>query len=341
VKIIQMGLGPIGLDLIRCVRVHGHEIVGAIDNDPDKLERSLGDLLGERSGGVRVVSDLREVEKSADVVLHATGSRLTQVASQLEGCIEQGLNVVSTCEELFYPWRRDPQVAGRLDTRAKNAGVTVIGAGVNPGFAMDVLALAATIPCWSVRAVNVIRVVDAQTRRLPLQKKIGVGLSPEQFDAGVMKGELGHVGLGDSAWTICDRLGLPGEGITETIRPLVASEEHHNQSSPVLPGDVAGLHQVAIINGSGRDIVRLELTMSVGAEDARDVIRIDGNPPVSLVVPGGLPGEASTAGVVLNTARRAIEARPGLLSILDLPLPYLSLSNSSPLENDEVMTSSG
>jgi hypothetical protein len=323
-KVVQVGLGPIGLSLIECARAQGHEIVGAVDADPGKVGRDIRDFLGDGAGSVKIVPHIRDVAEQANVVLHATGSRLGNVAEQIRACVEQHLNIVSTCEELFYPWRQEPDLAEQLHIAAKNAGVTVVGTGVNPGFAMDVLPLVATIPCWSVRAVRVKRTVDALTRRQPLQKKVGIGLSPGEFEARARTGEIGHVGLADSAWMICDRLGLQGRAIKEEIHPVIATSAFERGDLVVRPGNVLGLHQTATVESSAGDVVRLELEMFGGAENPQDDIAIEGDPPVRIFAPNGLPGDASTAGVVVNTARRAIEAQPGLLSVADLPLPYPS-----------------
>ena len=51
----------------------------------------------------------------------------------------RGSCVVSTCEELAYPFRKYPELAAKLDAEAKDGGVALIGTGINPGFVMDKL----------------------------------------------------------------------------------------------------------------------------------------------------------------------------------------------------------
>jgi 2,4-diaminopentanoate dehydrogenase len=76
-------------------------IVGAADRDPAKAGRDLGEIIGLREPlGVHVGADLTAVleETRSQVVVHATGSALDQVAPQLETAIRAGARIVSTCE---------------------------------------------------------------------------------------------------------------------------------------------------------------------------------------------------------------------------------------------------
>ena len=87
---------------------------------------------------------------------------------------------------------------------------------------------------------------------------------------------------------------------------------------PVRRGEVAGVHQVARVFADDREVVRLALTLAVGAEDPRDELSLDADPPVRLIVPGGVDGDLATAHLVLNAVPAVIE-RTGLLTVLDLP----------------------
>jgi 2,4-diaminopentanoate dehydrogenase len=312
VKIVQMGLGPIGIELAQCAERRGHDVVAGVDTDPAKQAQDLGSLLGSGPDGRRVVPELSDVQERADVVIHATGSRLEQVAEQFRMCFKSRLSVVSTCEEAVYPWRRSRELATGLAEEARHAGVALIGAGVNPGFAMDLLPVVAGVPCWVVRSVEVTRVVDAATRRLPLQRKVGVGLTAAEFKREVDKGMLGHVGLAESAWMINDALDLQGSMLSETIEPVAGLASEGTPS-------VRGIFQTATVEKDGEPTVQLLLTMAAGEQNPRDEIVVDGDPPVHLVNPDGFPGEAATAGIVVAVAERLPAVQPGFRSILDVP----------------------
>src|SRR5690606_5863608 len=111
-----------------------------------------------------------------DVVVHTTSSFLERVYDQIAGCLDAGASVISSTEELFYPFDRHPDLARSLHELARARRVTVMGTGVNPGFAMDMLALTASGVCEHVDRIRICRVVDAGLRREPLQRKVGAGL---------------------------------------------------------------------------------------------------------------------------------------------------------------------
>src|ERR1700724_219835 len=158
--------------------------IGAIDPDPVKVGHDLGQVVGATDApwGVKISDDASQVlGQAADVVIHSTSSALPKVMDQLLACLEAESCVVSTCEELSYPYRTYPDLAARLDTAAKEWGVALVGTGVNPGFVMDKLGLTLSAASQRVEEARVVRVVDASNRRLPLQKKIGAGMTPEEF----------------------------------------------------------------------------------------------------------------------------------------------------------------
>ena len=91
------------------------------------------------------------------------------------------MNVVSSCEELSYPYEKSPVLAARLDRLARENGVAVLGTGVNPGFLMDAWPLFMTGVCAEVKEIKASRVQDASVRRVPFQEKIGAGKTKEEF----------------------------------------------------------------------------------------------------------------------------------------------------------------
>lgn len=326
IRVIQYGVGPIGAGIVRLMlqkpEIH---IVGAIDSDPQKIGKDLGRIVGaERDLGVVIGGEARDVLRAgAHVVVHTTSSYLTQVADQLLGCLQAGSNVVSTCEELAYPFRKHSELAQTLDRAAREHRVALLGTGVNPGFAMDKLVLTLSTACQEVRRVKVQRVVDASRRRLPLQKKVGAGMTVEEFQAQVQAGVIKHHGLPESAGMIADSLGLRVDNIEETIEPVVAQEAVRSEFLEVAPGRVKGVRQVARGLGAGEENVRLELQMYLGAPEPVDSIEITGVPDLSLAIPGGIHGDLATAAIAVNCIPALLEAKPGLLTSRDIPMRFL------------------
>jgi 4-hydroxy-tetrahydrodipicolinate reductase len=323
VRAICYGLGPIGLGIARLALARrGLEIVGAVDIDPQKAGRDLGELLGLAPAGVLVSTDAAATLAAAhpDVVLHATGSSLARVQPQLRAIVDSGANVVSTCEELSFPWTAQPQLAADLDAQARRAGVTLLGAGINPGYAMDALPLMLTAPCAAVRSVRVLRVVDAARRRGPLQRKVGAGLSPAEFATRVEDGSVRHVGLPESLHMLATGLGWALSRSEDTIEPVVADRPIETEFVRVAAGQVAGVRQVAKGFVGDQAVLTLELQMYVGAPDPQDSVVIDGDPPVHITVAGGFQGDLATAALVVNAAPVVVRANPGLASMRDIPL---------------------
>jgi hypothetical protein len=322
-RVVCYGLGPIGLGIARLALARsGVEVVGAVDVDPQKVGRDLGELLGGPASGVAVSDDPAATIGAGrpEVVLHATSSALSQVAPQLLAIAQSGANVVSTCEELAYPWTAHPQLAAELDAAGRRAGVTLLGTGVNPGYAMDALPLTLTAPCAAVRGVHVLRVVDAGKRRGPLQRKIGAGLTAEQFAAGVRAGTIRHVGLPESLHMLATSLGWHLDRSDDTIEPVIAEQPVVTEFVDVQPGQVAGVRQLARGFIGGREVLSLELRMYVGAADPQDTVAIDGDPPVQMTIAGGLHGDVATAALVVNAIPSVIRAAPGLGSMAEVPL---------------------
>jgi 2,4-diaminopentanoate dehydrogenase len=326
IRAIQYGIGPIGASIVKLLREkESIDIVGAIDTDPAKIGRDLGEVVGASGApwGVKVSGDAKGVlDQSADVVLHTTSSSLSKVMDQLLACLDVGSCVVSTCEELSYPYRTHPELAAKLDNAAKESGVALVGTGVNPGFVMDKLVVTLAAVSQRIEHASAIRIVDASKRRLPLQKKIGAGMTVEEFRAKVKEGTIKHVGLPESVAMVADSLGLRVDEITETIEPKVATERIQTEFLTVEPGQAAGVHQIARGFSEGKQLIYMELQMYVGAKDPADRVELQGHPNISLVIPGGSHGDIATASVAVNSIPVILEAPSGLRTSRDLPIGF-------------------
>jgi 4-hydroxy-tetrahydrodipicolinate reductase len=300
-------------------------LVGAIDIAPDKVGRDVAAILGDDvpETGIRVSDDAEAVlaNTAPDVVLHTTTSFLDGVVDQLAACAEAGAHVVSSTEELSFPYRRSPERAERLDRVARAEGVAIVGTGVNPGYAMDTLPLTATGGCTAVEAVHVERVVDAAERRAPLQKKVGAGLSVEAFEEKAAGGAFGHIGLRESMQMLAEGLGWSLETVTEELWPIPADAPIDTGVCEVAAGEVAGIHQTATGDVQGAPRLTLTLKMYVGAEASYDDVQVEGTPPIDLRVRGGIFGDTATVGMLVNTVPLAVDAQPGLRTMMDLPVP--------------------
>ena len=194
VRVALIGLGAIGGEILRYLIEKNHEIEAVIDNDPAKTGRTVREIAGLESE-VRVHRSVEEVEiDKLDVVVFATKSRLSEVAHEIEYVAMQGVDSVTTCEELAYPYYASQALASRLDSTAREKGVTVVGVGVNPGFVMDWVPSLVASASKNPKSIHVVRSVDVSKRRRQLQTKTGVGLTKGRFEKGLRDGTLGQRG---------------------------------------------------------------------------------------------------------------------------------------------------
>jgi len=323
-KVIQYGLGAIGKEVAKSLAQRvGFELVGAIDVAADKVGKDLGQVLSIPSLGGIIVSDKPEEvfgQVRADVVTHTTGSFLDQVYPQLEPIIKAGINVISTSEELSFPWYHHPDLAEKIEHLAQEHGVTVLGTGVNPGFVMDELVLSLASVCRKVERVQVKRILDVGKRRGPLQKKVGAGITVREFQERVKSKTIGHVGLAESVAFIAGGLGWKLESINETISPVLSDRDVQTEFVQVSKGRVAGIKMQAFGKANGKEVIALELQMYVGAESSYDSIYLEGDPSFETKIEGGVPGDKATVAKVINSIPRVVHEKPGLLRPINMGL---------------------
>lgn len=317
IPVVLIGLGEAGRGIARALLSRPElRLVAAVDQAPALLGKKLELLLERPAGGLTVGNDPAPgfIEARGGVVIMATGSSFEEALPLIRRAVKAGCSVVSTCEELAWPWLHHESEADALDLFCEAHDVAVVGTGVNPGFTLDRLPAVLAQVLGEVRHVRGLRVVDLAGAGERLRRKLGVGLTEEAFEAADQRGELGHVGLAESAALAAVGCGLEFDEVDEELVPLVADEAGHG----IEAGQVAGVQQVARAFAEGREVVRLELEFALGAEEPRDEVEIDADPPLRAVVPGGIPGAAATANAVVHAAL-AITERRGLITVLDLP----------------------
>ncbi|MBS3787618.1 dihydrodipicolinate reductase [Candidatus Bipolaricaulota bacterium] len=322
-KVVQYGVGEIGKEIARLVVTrNNYELIGAVDLDKKKVGKDIGEILGmDRGVGVKVTDDSDKIlSKNPDFIFHSTGSHMVNMEDQLIECIGTGANVISTTEELSFPFLQSPEIAENLNKVAEKEGSTILGTGVNPGFVMDMLPVVATGVARKVNKISVLRIQNASERRKPLQAKIGSGLSKKEFDEQVTKGG-GHIGLIESIALIGYGLGWELEEIDQAIEPVIAKEKTESEYFKVEKGEALGIQHTGYGKRNGKKVIDLDLRMYLGAENPRDVVEVDGNPSFDMEIKGGLHGDIATPAVVINSAPSVNEASPGLKTVLDLPPP--------------------
>jgi len=333
IRVVCYGVGAVGSRIAKfLLEKEGVEIVGAVDVAKDKVGRDLGQVLelGKKLGVV-VSDDVEGVLSKAccDVVVHATGSYLKDVYQQIASLAQYGVNVITTCEEFSYPYVSEPELAKKLDALGMKYAMTFLGTGVNPGFLMDTLAITLTGACQKIDKIKVERVMNAATRRVPFQKKIGAGLSISEFKKKIAAKEItGHVGLEQSIGMIAAALRWELDKIqTGPVEPVVARKEVASEAIKVKKGWVAGLCQTARGVMKRKDVITLDFQAYIGAEEEYDSITIDGVPSIRQKISPCVHGDLATVAIIVNSIPKIMNAPPGLLTMKDLPIPSAAVED--------------
>lgn len=323
IRVIQYGLGPIGSAVARhVVERAGLELVASVDIDPGKVGQDVGEVIGlGRPLGFAVAKELLPAleHTEADVVIHTTSSYFDLFKGQIIEILEAGLDVVSTAEELSFPWLAHPEETAEIDAVARRVGKTVLGTGVNPGFIMDTLPLFVTAISQQVERIEVTRVINASTRRGPFQAKIGSGMMVEDFQAKMAAGRMGHVGLPESVGMVFHTLGKKLARYESSVEPVVAEGMVKTKFFEVQPGQVRGLKQVARGYSDEGEFMTLTFIAALDAGEDGDTVKITGKPDLEVHLKG-TNGDLATVAIAVNAVRRVKEAAPGLVTMRDLPI---------------------
>ncbi|MDV3276921.1 MAG: hypothetical protein LYZ69_00465 [Nitrososphaerales archaeon] len=307
VRIALFGFGAIGSAIAAHCLEKRHDLLVVIDSSPAKAGKTLRELSNLNSD-VRVMQNVRDIPlDDVQVAIMATSSRLSDMVEDVEFVLRKGIRVVSTCEELAFPSWANSEDAVRLDGIARQSGSTVVGVGVNPGFVMDWVPAVVASASKSPRSIRVTRSVNVGRRRRQLQAKMGVGLSKAKFEKGLEKGGIGHVGLVESLQLIASSLGREATDVTWGIKPVLGAADY-----------VMGAAQFAE-GRAGECRIRLDLEMTTSSSDF-DLIEVSGEPNLKLRFENGVFGDSATVALAVNAAERVMRARPGLITILELPL---------------------
>lgn len=322
-RVLHYGLGEIGTGIARESAATDRLLsVGAVDVSPAKVGKSLASLFGGE-GEVMVRGSLKEALADAggvDVAFHCAGSHIDAIEGQLLELIEADCNVVTTAEEVIWPYGSRDEAAARLDAAAKKHGVTLFAAGVNPGFLLDRLPTYLSSMTLGPTAVRGERLVDLSKRRTALRRKMGVGEDAAAVRERTRTFAIGHAGFPESVRYLAAALGWNVGEVEQTLEPVVAEVKVERAGEVVLPGQVLGLaHTARAVAPDGKEI-SFSLTMRLDCEEPFDQIEIDARPPVVVRFPIGLQGDLATLASAVNACAFVVTAPPGLVCRLATPI---------------------
>jgi 4-hydroxy-tetrahydrodipicolinate reductase len=317
---VLVGAGPLGINIYKhALKRNDIQITQVVDIEPMLKGKDMGSHSGLEPTGILIQDKIAETG-GVSVAILATVSDLPRIGPQLLTLIEAGLPVVSTCEEMFFPWDNSRDWSETIDRAAKDKNVAVLGTGVNPGFLMDTLPTLMTGVCEHVDRIEVRRYQDAQFRRIPFQKKIGAGLNHDEFEKKKNDGSLRHVGLSESMNFIAYQLGWKLDRTEDRIEPVIAERNMETESLKIISGQVSGIRQTGIGIVNGQEKIKLLFQASVGEPDSYDEIEIFGLPHIRSRILGGVHGDVATCSIILNACKSILKASPGLRTMADVPM---------------------
>ncbi|MEW4925121.1 hypothetical protein [Algibacter sp. 2305UL17-15] len=324
--IIQVGFGPLGIKTAQYIaKKETIKTVAVVDLNPEMAGKSLNEFCATLSDDVYISQSvdgaLNQLNFKPDVAIITTVSSLEKLIPQVETVAKYGIPVISTCEELSYPWDLQPELSKKLDDICKANDIACLGTGVNPGFLMDYLPSVMSSICKDIKHISIERVQDATPRRIPFQRKIGAGLDMEAFKKKEAEGMLRHVGLKESVYLLANSIGLKLDKVTESLDPVIAEQDVASEAIKVAQGEARGVEQVAHGYVNGNCKIRMHFKAAIGEPRSFDRISVEGTPNFSTEIDGGINGDIATCAITINCINSILKAKPGLHTMADIGVP--------------------
>ena len=349
VRIVLWGFGAMGSGVARMLlNKKGVEITGVVDGWDKLWGVSIFERLQLKQEDYPEQPDVLIVENPAevvsrencDLVVLATDSFTAKAYSKICFCLERGVNVITTAEEMAWPWAQEPELSAEMDRLARQNKVSVLGTGVNPGFILDLLVLVLTGACEGVDWIKAARINDLSPFGKAVMEEQGVGIEVDEFNRLVAEDKMtGHVGFPESVGLIAAGLGVEIVDLKETRDAIVSTVERKADHFHVLPGKVAGVRQQVFASSKDtKDFIHLDHPQQVYPElegtETGDYINIrSGEVEMKMRIKPETPGGIGTIAMCVNMIPLVINAEPGLLSLLDLPIPRAILGDMRLLMN--------
>ena len=326
ITVLQIGFGPLGMQIGKyIIDKKTIKTIAVVDVNPSLEGKSLSSLDAMFSESTQIHSTVKKaldsLSEKPDIAIITTVSSLEKLIPQVKEVAAYGIPVISTCEELSYPWKLQPQLSKELDVICKKNSIACLGTGINPGFLMDYLPSVFSSVCKNIEHVTVERVQDATPRRIPFQKKIGAGLDLKAFKEKEATGTLRHVGLQESVYLLANSIGWELDSVSESLSPVIAEQKVASSAIKVKKGDARGVEQISHGHVNGKCKISMHFKAAIGEPRSYDKITIKGTPNFTSVIEGGLNGDITTCAIVINSIQSILKAPAGLQTMADIGVP--------------------
>lgn len=332
VKVVIWGFGAMGSGMARMIsKKLGFEIVGVCDFYDQIVGKKVSELVGTTnniSPNLVIKKHIEEIipEVKCDVVLLCTDSFTEKAFPKIKWLLEHKVNVITTAEEMAFPQASHPKLAKELDQIAKTNGVSVLGAGINPGLMMDLLVITLTGAMETVDHIEVKRINSLSPYGETVMTEQGVGLSVTEFEQLKSQGKLaGHVGFKESITMIAKALGWEVEQFAQDMFPIITDIDRKSTYGFAPKGHVAGVNMMAHAIINGKQAITMHHPQQIEPELANvhtgDYITLQGKPYINMSITPEVEGGTGTIAICVNMIPHIINAAPGLKTMIDLPVP--------------------
>jgi hypothetical protein len=337
------GVGSIAIDAIR--GRPNLELVGVWVHAPGKVGRDSGELAGGTPLGVTATGDADAlIALQPDCVVYAASGpqRDAGAVPDYLRLLEAGINVVSTTStSLVYPPAYfAPDWRDQLEAAAKSGNASLYVSGIFPGFGSDQLALLLATQSKTIRTITATEV--ALNDHYPVAEVMmdGMGFGrPLDFQPMLSTPGFIELAWGAPIHLMAEGLGVEVSEIRGSLDRRLTEHDIDVAFGTVAAGTCGAVFTRAAGVVDGREAIVIQHIIRMARDvapdwpesehDATYRVDIEGDPEIHCVLTLGGDGGgrgagrnamAATAMRVVNAIPYVVDAPPGLLSSLDLPI---------------------
>jgi 4-hydroxy-tetrahydrodipicolinate reductase len=337
-RVIQWATGTVGVHAVPAIEAHPDlELAGLWVHSDDKAGRDAGEICGIGPVGVTASQDGDALlAEEADCVSYMAHSdvRPGEVVDDICRMLAAGKNVVNTSfVALLHPGQAG--FHDQLQAACEEGGTSFYTSGIDPGYGNVGLAVTAMALCREVERVRMMEIVNYDTWDNPATMFDIMGFGkPDPSHSLLLAPGSTALAWGPVLAVVADALDVELEDVTEWHEVITADEDIEIASGTVEAGTISGMHFEirGMVGGEPRIVV--EHVTRLRDDDAPDWpqgsgyrVLIEGEPNLRLELAlssdhgdHNHAGCLATAMHVLNAVPDVVEADPGVLTYLDLPV---------------------
>jgi 2,4-diaminopentanoate dehydrogenase len=340
-RVIQWATGTVGVHAVPAIAEHPDlDLVGLWVHSDDKAGRDAGEICGGEPVGVLATQDVDALlfDTDADCICYMANSDLRPDAVVDDICrmLAAGKNVVNTSYvPLLFPKAAGVGVYDRLEAACIEGGTSFYTSGIDPGYGNAGITIGALALCKDVHTVRMMEIVNYATWDNPFTmfEIMGFG-KPEASTSLLLAPGSTTLAWGPVIEMVAAALDVKLDAVTEWHELITSDVDFEIASGPIKAGTISGMHFE--IRGMVGDEARIIVEHVTRLRDhdapqwpqgAGYRIEIDGEPCVRLEVElsshrgdHNHAGCLATAMHVINAIPQVVEADPGVLTFLDLPV---------------------